>query len=234
MAATLMSAILTSWVDSHAATAGVDPPDGQARKSPSRYGCIPGRNTMHECIISAAGAATWSVDQSWTNRMRKELRTGLRSGMELRWKGLILSGIAKVHIIVGCVRDVKLVIAVSQGATGLPKWRGELLNYGPFCIKLIVNSDWLSELGLLVLSIFMIYLRLSGFYYLWFQLPCLFGSLHESKNREKGILKFTHNPSRYHDLMNVIYCYSETSGSQLVPRGISPFLKFSKTCLWPD
>lgn len=121
-----------------------------------------------------------------------------------------------------------------SGGDWIAQMQRWVLNYAPFCIQLIViQIDYLIQ-AFWPFLFSIVYLQLSGFYWLWFQLPCSFGGLHGSKNRGKGIFKFTPNPSQYHDLMNVICCFSETSGSQFVARRIFPFLKYSKMSLWPD
>lgn len=103
----------TSWVDLYATTPDVTLTDGQAVKSPSQYACIPDSDTMQECIINAARYARALVDQFWTDHMRKESRTGSRSGMELWWKGLLFLVLEEVHTIASYVRDAKMAIAVN-------------------------------------------------------------------------------------------------------------------------
>ena len=56
------SKILTSWVDSYAATAHVVVADGQARGSLSPYGCILEYNIMQGYIINVVGGAIASVN----------------------------------------------------------------------------------------------------------------------------------------------------------------------------
>lgn len=90
------SAIPASWVDLDAiTTTPAAPTGGQARRSPSRYACIPDKSTMQECIINAARDATVSANRIWMDHMRNESHNGLRNGAEWWWKDLLYMVIAK-------------------------------------------------------------------------------------------------------------------------------------------